>query len=330
MELYKAPPASPVEETRPVPNAAPDALEELGRKTFSPRDRIVLGVNPPASPDAVEFALTGPEMFGAASSVVLDVWAFLPQGRTEVWRRARKEHGDETSMKTEGPVMVERGAVLEVTLDIRDLEIPEPRSAIPWTGKIGKTTFLVRVPAGLNPGRREGNASVYLRGVRLARLFFVVEIASTLPADKPTHRRMLENREIRPSTAFVSYASRDRREVLKRVQGIEKAGVDVFLDVKSLRSGERYEQRLLQQIDSRDVFYLFWSQAARVSSWVEKEWRFALGRRGIDFIDPVPLVNPSRVPPPRELADELHFNDWVQAYLASEANGPRWWQFWRR
>ena len=81
-----------------------------------------------------------------------------------------------------------------------------------------------------------------------------------------------------------------------------RQSADVFLNVKNLRSGERYEQRLLQQIDSRDVFYLFWSQAARLSSWVEKEWRFALGRRGIDFIDPVPLADPSRVPPPRELA----------------------------
>jgi len=236
------------------------------------------------------------------------------------------------SMKSEGPAMVERGEVLEITLDIRDLEIPEPRSAIPWTGKIGKTTFLVRVPAGLVPGRKEGSASVYLHGIRLARLLFVVEIVSELHPDIPGRRGLL-NREVpgfRPWSAFASYASRDRREVLKRVQGIEKVGVDVFMDVKSLRSGEHYQKRLLEQIESRDVFYLFWSQAARMSSWVEKEWRFALERRGIDFIDPVPLVNPSRVPPPRELADELHFNDWVQAYLASGANSPRWWQIWRR
>ena len=137
---------------------------------------------------------------------------------------------------------------------------------MPWTGEIAKTTFLVRAPAGLSPGPREGTASVYLRGVRLARLFFVVEVVEVLPADKPPRRAALEKKQVRPQTAFASYASRDRREVLKRVQGIEKVGVDVFLDVKSLRSGERYEQRLLQQIDSRDVFYLFWSQAARLSS----------------------------------------------------------------
>ena len=31
--------------------------------------------------------------------------------------------------------------------------------------------------------------------------------------------------------------------------------------------------------------------------------------------DPVPLAPPNLVPPPPELADQLHFNDWVLAYV---------------
>ena len=61
------------------------------------------------------------------------------------------------------------------------------------------------------------------------------------------------------------------------------------------------------------MLYLFWSDAARQSPWVEREWRCAYENRGVDFIDPVPLVSPEVVPPPSELAD-LHFNDWVLAY----------------
>ena len=97
--------------------------------------------------------------------------------------------------------------------------------------------------------------------------------------------------------------------------------------MKNLRSGERYEARLLEEIAARDVFFLFWSKAASASQWVDKEWRFALEKRGLDFIDPIPLVAPEQVPPPRELADNLHFSDWTLAYASAKALAPRrWWQ----
>ena len=69
-------------------------------------------------------------------------------------------------------------------------------------------------------------------------------------------------------------------------------------------------------IPEKDVFYLFWSENAQRSEWVEKEWRCALDTRGIEFIDPVPLVSPKQVPPPPELARHLHFNDWQLAFMS--------------
>ena len=69
-----------------------------------------------------------------------------------------------------------------------------------------------------------------------------------------------------------------------------------------LRSGDHWQERLRAEILRRDVLYLFWSEAASKLTWVEWEWRCALQERGIDFIDPVPLVSPQEVPPPPELA----------------------------
>jgi len=43
----------------------------------------------------------------------------------------------------------------------------------------------------------------------------------------------------------------------------------------------------------------------------------ALEKRGMNYIDPVPLEEPDRVPPPQELA-KLHFNDAYVAYIAYE------------
>jgi hypothetical protein len=69
-------------------------------------------------------------------------------------------------------------------------------------------------------------------------------------------------------------------------------------------------------IPEADVFYLFWCRHAKSSSWVEKEWRCALNKRGLDFIDPVPLESPEDAPPPLELAAK-HFNDPLLAFLRS-------------
>jgi hypothetical protein len=145
----------------------------------------------------------------------------------------------------------------------------------------------------------------------IAKLHFVLEIGRQTAPIAP-----LPLREARYKCAFASYASEDRDEVLGRLQGILKVlpELDPFLDVASLRSGDRWEDRLYQEIARRDTLFLFWSLAASRSPWVEREWRTALALRGIECIDPVPLVSPEDVPPPAELAQRLHFNDWLLAY----------------
>ena len=109
--------------------------------------------------------------------------------------------------------------------------------------------------------------------------------------------------------------------MLPRIQGIQKAApsLEIFLDILSLRSGQNWESELWSVIPSQDVFYLFWSHNAKVFPWVEKEWRCALEKRGLEFIDSVPLVSPQEVPPPPELSSK-HFNDWVLAFLHRPPN----------
>src|SRR5262249_44309071 len=123
-------------------------------------------------------------------------------------------------------------------------------------------------------------------------------------------------------SAFASYASEDRDEVLAIIQGMQKVtpGLNVFLDVASLRSGQHWMEQLRKEIALRDVFYLFWSEPAKKSPCVEPECRCGYQDRGLDFIDPVPLVSPDVVPPPQELA-ELHFSDWVLAFKSTAAFG---------
>ena len=80
--------------------------------------------------------------------------------------------------------------------------------------------------------------------------------------------------------AFASYASVDRPEVIRRVQGIRawQPGLDIFVDFHSLYTGEFWRARILEEIRKRDRFLLFWSRAARESKEVEYEWRASARR----------------------------------------------------
>jgi hypothetical protein len=155
-------------------------------------------------------------------------------------------------------------------------------------------------------------------GIPIAKVTFCLPIeAESTRAEKAP--RELSTVRHQPHSAFASISGRNRKDVLRRVQGMTKVcqDLDVFVDVLSLRSGQDWEVQIRQQIPARDVFFLFWSSHASRSKEVEKEWRIALEMRGLNFIDPIPLTNPRVSPPPKELA-RLHFNDLYIAQIQME------------
>jgi hypothetical protein len=213
-------------------------------------------------------------------------------------------------MRSKGPVQVERGATMQIWLQIPDFGVEDMEDTIYWTGQVGNSTFPVTVPHNASVGYHHGMASIFVGGLQIARLYFDLEVGSEVnEADDIT------SDVTRIKSAFASYASEDRNEVLARIQGMLKIlpDLDIFLDVASLRSGDDWEDRIMKAIAQRDILYLFWSLAASRSQWVEKEWRTALATRGLEFIDPVPLDAPSEAPPPPEL-NRLHFGEWTHAY----------------
>jgi hypothetical protein len=262
--------------------------------------------------DRVSFSLTAPATLEPGASYALDVWAYLGAQRAEVMDLARQSQGsDKIQVKTKSGVIVTRGTVLTVHVAIPTLEVADPEDTICWEGEIGNATFPVTVPMQARPGPHAGTATFYVDQFPLAKLHFALEVGRATAAVAP-----LAIEELRSKSAFASYASEDRAEVAGRVQGMSKVApdLDIFLDFFSLRSGERWEQRLLEEIERRDTLYLFWSQAASRSLWVDREWRTALRLRGVAGIDPIPLASPEEVPPPNELAEHLHFNDWLLAF----------------
>ncbi len=121
-----------------------------------------------------------------------------------------------------------------------------------------------------------------------------------------------QQREREPHIETKGPVPLERGAILNVQLSIPHFGLDSLNDI-IYWPGEDWRKRLRREILSRDIFFLFWSLAASKSTSVEKEWRAALDGKGLDFISPVPLVSPEKVPPPKELAS-LHFNEWTLAF----------------
>jgi len=265
--------------------------------------------------DHVEFSVTWPQYLCIGNTYIFEVWAHFAHQLDEVLQRAQAEQlGTRVEFRTKSGVQVVRGTTLTVQLDIPDLEVLDAIDVIQWDGVIGSASFPVRVPEGsrlAESGHCRGVARIFAGAAPLAKVHLVCQVGEADVKASPVTGSIRTYR-----SAFVSYASPDRAEVAARLQGICKVlpDIDLFFDVHSLRSGDRWRERLAEEIRKRDVLYLFWSKAASQSEWVEREWRAAYEHRGVEGIDPLPLVSPQEVPPPPELGDELHFNDWTLAY----------------
>lgn len=274
----------------------------------SRRGNDLLGDDYPVEPpvcasDLVHFSAFAPRVVRPGMSFLLDIWAYLGDQRADMLERAARKGGAvETGSK--GPVRVPRDTDIVVLLHLPGFEIENDRDTLVWVGEIANVSFVLTPLAGLQPGDYVGTARLIQCGREAARLSFTLRVGDeeAAPAELPAEVH-------RVRSAFASYESSDRLRVLDVVRGMRTAGVDVFLDVLSLRTQDNWQERIPREIASRDRFCLFWSGAASRSKWVGWEWRCALEAIGCGRIQPVPLVDPSDVCPPAELRECAQFDD---------------------
>jgi len=209
------------------------------------------------------------------------------------------------------PKEIKRGTELTFNLTMPELEIDEPSQSVIWQLKPALVQFGVRVPKNLRAGDLIGRVEVSESSIPIGRLRFTLKIVTEATASGTEPVPVAKMR--RYQQAFISYSSKDRAEVLKRVQMLNALGPRYFMDQVNLEPGAKWEKRLYEYLDESDVVYLFWSKAASRSRWVRKEIRYAKQRQaGNDEappdIVPIPIEGPPIVKPPKELS-YLHFND---------------------
>lgn len=220
------------------------------------------------------------------------------------FRRIVDEQLDEEFKEVKGGYHnVEKKSKVKVVLSSKDIELNDCEEEGIWQGKFLEFSFIAEVPEDYAKKQILFCASVYINDLIATKLKFIVDVKK-----EEEHKVEIEREDI--TSAFVSYASQDRDRVAAIIQGMKKArpDLDVFFDVETLRSGEKWEEALKTEIDKRKILYLCWSKFASQSQWVDFEWRYALDKKGEDCIDPIPIEPPEICPPPLELSAK-HFND---------------------
>lgn len=267
--------------------------------------------------DEVHCTVFAPPATAPGDAILVQVFAHLPTEAANA--QAIAAEFDVAARRRAYHSLVERianGTRLDFELRMPGLQIDDPVASLVWQGRTQAVQFGVTIPESTRPGTVIGTVSISCGGAPLGHVKFTLAIASAAIKAEPEPQGVEAKRY---RAAFVSYASRDRDEVLRRVQMLQVAGVRYFQDVLSLDAGEHWSERIEGAIREADVFLLFWSSRAKESEWVRKEVDFALALKAGDElaapeIRPVIIEGPPVIAPWDDLA-HLQFNDRVLYFM---------------
>lgn len=275
--------------------------------------------NAPA--DLVDCSVFAPPAAPPGATVMIQVFLHIP---AHAERAAFQASIMDPTGTLKGPktldINIPRGARVGIGLECAECAIEggninEPVQWVVWRGEPVFVQFLLRVPDRWHGYSLFPKIRISVAGALAGFIAFSMAVEPEAAGKQSVARGDSAKRY---NHAFLSYATPDRKEVLKRAQILKAAGVDFFQDILSLDPGARWEEEVYRNIDACDLFLLFWSKAARDSKWVIKEAEYALGRRGdgdVPDIVPVILEGPPPVLPPASLGT-IHFNDTIALLMA--------------
>lgn len=260
----------------------------------------------------VEFSAIAPKQIVKGEYSIIDI-VMYEEAYRHIVDEIHSQSETETQEKKSGKINVKTEAKIKVVLHSNDIEIEDNEMTGVWQNSYLSFSFPILLPDNYSKKQVLFIAKIFINDIIATRLTFTARCSSVFEQKINVIREDI-------LTAFISYASQDRKKVATIVQGMQKArpDMDLFFDVESLRCGENWEKTLFHEIERRDILYLCWSHHAKNSEWVDKEWRYAYSQKGIDGIEPMPIELPEDCPPPQELSGK-HWNDKL-LYLIGHSN----------
>ena len=283
--------------------------------------------------DPVDCTVFAPPSVAQGDRLLVQVFAHRPDQAEETRGLAQEidEHARKRGFKSL-EMGIERGTSLTFHLHVPGIKLAMSTQRLVWQGRPTYVEFAVQAPSEVPIGTVIGRVTVSRDNIPIGSIMFRLAIVekngaprapNTLLSDTIANRRgsllPVGDRIRRYKKAFISYASKDRSEVLKRVQMLRLARIRYFQDVLKLEPGDRWERKLYRHIDRSDLFLLFWSTNAKESKWVLEEARYAIKRKGGNDLAPpdvIPVIieGPPVPKPPEDLA-HLHFNDYLIYFM---------------
>jgi TIR domain len=272
--------------------------------------------------EEVSSTVYAPGQAGQGDSFLVQVFVHLPE-QAAALEEIAKEADEDAKQRITNKLQkkIKRGTELTFHLLMPGLDIDDPIQSCVWQGEPAWVQFGITVPEDCKPKSIIGTVTVSEASIPIGHLKFKFKITGDAASGGEASGRELipAGNMVRYQQAFISYASKDRPEVLKRVQMLNLAKIKFFQDLLTLEAGDPWEKLLYDYIDKSDVFFLFWSKAASESEWVRKEIEYAIKRKtgenesGPEII-PVIIEGPPAAKPPTELSF-LHFNDKLMYFI---------------
>jgi hypothetical protein len=299
--------------SRPELEAQVGARSEAAAVAAREADEVVASVATDAAAvlqrtpqdDRVAFTVAHPSIVLPETWYSMLVYAHLARLADEVAKRivARASELGQRPGTSQQPARasIPRDTTLLFRPVVPGVEFNPAEQAIRWTEGLHEAAFRLR--ATRVESTRVGTVEVYAGGVVVGCIPLALEVAAGAPADVAAHTASASMFR----RVFASYSRADADVVDACAATYEALGIYVFVDRRSLRSGDRWRPVVQELIEKSDVFQLYWSRAASDSKEVEREWRSALdllGSKGDGFVRP--LYWDELPPVPREL-EPFHF-----------------------
>jgi hypothetical protein len=157
-------------------------------------------------------------------------------------------------------VAIDRGADVTVVPAIPGCRFNPRQQRLEWLEDIHTIEFRVQASPdipGYVEGRLRGYVRVYVGPLLVGEIPTSIVASRDLPFEQPIP---IEGAAMQPfSRVFVSYSHDDHRIVGLLQKAYELVHIDYLRDLTLLRAGDRWNARILDEIDRADRFQLCWS-----------------------------------------------------------------------
>jgi len=290
-----------------------DDLQEGEWRNLENNDQSNLVNNRSSLNDHITCSLFSPSMVSPGEDLLIQVFAHYFDKLVEAQEKAKNTDNETILRQSKAlDVEVEKNSILHFELIIKGIEIEDSIQQLRWNGVTDSVQFIIEIPESVQKKNLFGKVLVSMDNVPIGNFSFKISVLNVSNKTSETHEPAVVKMN-KYRFAFISYASPDREKVVQSVQMLDRLKIDYFQDIVNLRPGQRWDKELYKHIDKADVFFLFWSSAAKDSYWVKKEVEYALNRKKDNEenppeICPVIVEGPPVVEPPENL-NHLHFND---------------------